>query len=311
MSTIEQYQQLGFKTESVEFTPETLAAADYAIAWHDNTKVVPMDEINERRLRRASLAPNRPVGGSYLADISGTFEPAPSGVDGTAPKWFDLLKGCGATVTTDVATWGAQDTGYTAKGSPLTFVHRDGQFARTASGARIETLVFKANRGELWLCEMTAKGRYSQATDLVFESPSLPLVGQPFLGHAVTVGGVARPVSSIEIAITNTLVATQDGTHDSGNGRMVITEQRITFKASVEDDGTNWFDKIRNDSSGDLLAVSAQMAKGAAGSVLTWTGSIALMEDPNPEFTDGIGYIPVSGEFVATGTGAICTLTQS
>ena len=311
MSTIEQYRQLGLATESTEFTPAALVDADYAIAWHDEISVKAVNEQNERRLRLASLAPNRPVGGAYMAEVVGTFEPAPSGVDGTAPKWYDLLKGSGATVTTDVATWGAQDAGYTPKGTPLTFVERDGQRARTASGARVESLVFKAEKGGLWLCEMAAKGRYSEDTDAVFMSPSLPMVGQPFLGHAVTIGGVARAVATIEIAIQNVLSMIEDGTHESGNGRVVITEQRITFKASVEDDGADWFGKVRNDSAADLLAVSAQMAKGATGSVLTWTGTIALVEDADTEYREGNGYIQVSGEFVATGTGAICTLTQS
>lgn len=309
---IEQYQQLGVKIEGTELTPATLAASDYAIAWHEIGGVRARNETNERLLRRASFAPVQPVGGAFIGNVTGTFEPVPSGVDGTAPKWYDLLAGAGATVTTDVATFGAQDTAYAVKGSPLTFIHKDGQWAHTAAGSRINSLTFKAKKGELWLCEMEATGRYSEAVDTAFLATALPTInGKPFLGHAVSIGGSSVPCAEIELKITNTVAPVEDGTHASGNGKNIITGQRCTFKAVILDEGVDYFSKLRNDAAADALDVSFQMSTGAAGNVLTWSGTIALTDDLDPEFRDGNGYVPLVGEFVATTTGAVLTLTQS
>ena len=83
MAIVQQFQQMGYKSEAVELTAETLTAANYDTSWEDSA-VTPEDGYNERRLRRASFAPIQGVGGTALAQISGTFEPRPSGVDGTA-----------------------------------------------------------------------------------------------------------------------------------------------------------------------------------------------------------------------------------
>lgn len=310
--SIEQYQQLGFKPEVTELTPIALSSTDYDIAWHGEMSVKPVSDMNERRVRRASFGPLQPVGGAYIGEVMGTFEPVPSGTDGTAPKWFQLLAASGATVTGDVATWGTSDLIYAAKGTPLTFIHKDGAWACTAAGARVETLNFKADKGGLWLCEMTAKGRYSQATDTAFVAMEIPPInGKAFLGHAVTIGGVAASIASIEIAITNVISPVEDGTHISGYGKNVITEQRCTFKASVVDTGIDYFSRVRNDAETDVLDISCQMSTGAAGNVLTWIGTIGLMEDAATEFREGNGFVNISGEFVATTAGAILTLTQS
>ena len=309
---IEQYQQLGAKKETTELTPIALTAPDYAIAWHEIGGVKAVNSMNERRLRRASFAPVQPVGGAYIGEASGTFEPVPSGTDGTAPLWYAFLEASGADIATDVATWGAQDTAYAPQGSTLTIIHRDGQWARTAAGARVESLTFKAKRGELWLCEMTAIGRYSEVSASSFLATALPTInGKPFLGHAVSVGGSAVTVSEIEIKIENVISPVEDGTHESGNGKNIITEQRLTATITVLYDGTDYFSKLRNIEAADLLDVSAQMSTGAAGNVLTWSGTMALMEDVEKTYIEGNGYLVLSGEFVATTLNAVLTLTQS
>ena len=61
----------------------------------------------------------------------------------------------------------------------------------------------------------------------------------------------------------------------------------------------------------DLLAISVAMATGAAGNVLTWTGSICLTVAPKTEYIDGIGYVDLEGEFISSTGSAALTLTQS
>ena len=59
------------------------------------------------------------------------------------------------------------------------------------------------------------------------------------------------------------------------------------------------------------MAVSLVMSSGSAGSVLTWTGTAHLGEEPEGEYIEGIGYRNIVGEFITTGAGAALTLTQS
>lgn len=309
---LEQFQQMGFKSETVELTPETLLAADFPVAWHTIGGVVPVDSMNERRVRRAALSPLQPVGGAFVGNASGTFEPVPSGTDGTAPAWYQLLAAAGGTVSTDVVTFGAQATSYAPIGKACTIEHRDGAYQRILAGARIETMRFYAERGDLWLCDFTAVGRYSQTAQANFLSPSLPSInGKPFLGHVFSIGGSAVDCASLEILITNVISPVQTGAHASGNGKNVITEQRCTLTAVILDEGMDYREKHRNDAAGDLLAISAQMSVGSAGSVLTWTGNLAVMDNPAVEYREGNGYRTIAGEFVASSTGAILTLTQS
>lgn len=309
---LEQYQQLGVKTEAVELTPEALVAADFGGAWHTIGGVVPVDDMNERRVRRAALSPIQPVGGAFVGNASGTFEPTPYGTDGTAPWWYQLLAAAGATISTDVATFGAQATSYAPIGAACTIEHRDGAYQRILSGARVETMRFHAERGAVWLCDFTAVGRYSQASQANFLSTSLPsIAGKPFLGHAVSVGGSTVDCASLEIVITNAISPVQTSAHASGNGKNIITEQRCTMTAVILDEGVDYRDKHRNDASGDVLAISAQMSAGSAGSVLTWTGNLSLMENPAVEYREGNGYRTLTGEFIATSTGAVLTCTQT
>lgn len=312
MAIVQQFQQMGYKSEAVELTAETLTAANYDTSWEDSA-VTPEDGYNERRFRRASFAPIQGVGGTALAQISGTFEPRPSGVDGTAPDWYDLLKASGGTVTTDVCTWGAEQTSGGVIGTACTFKHRDGAYERVASGARVG-LRFFAEKGATWMCDVTGAGRYSQIAQTAYVAGVYPSSGQgqAFLGNAVTIGAFAGSVASVEIAIENVITSIEDGTHASGFGANIITEQKLMFRVTVlEDSSVDWRDLYRNDASSDVVAVSVAMSAGTSGNVLTWTGSINLVEQPAVEYREGIGYRTIVGEFVSLDDAAALTLTQS
>ena len=93
-----------------------------------------------------------------------------------------------------------------------------------------------------------------------------------------------------------------------GSGSVVGLASLVTV---IEDGTVDWRNAYRNDSRAAPLAVSLQMSKGAAGNVLTWTGSIALIEQPTIEYMDGVGYVTLVGEFVSDDADPCLTLTQS
>lgn len=310
---IEQFRQCGYKAEVTELTPETLVAAQYATVWEGSQITLELD-INERRPDRATFAALQSVGGAYRGKFTGSFEPRPSGTDNTTPDWYALCAASGATITGDVATWGAEAITGDPIGTSVTIKTRDGQYERTLAGTRLSKMTFKAEKGSVWSCEVEGAGRYSEAVQAAFIAAAHPStgLGHPFLGHAVSIGGAAQVVSSIEISIEGEVTPIADGTHASGHGRNIIKDTKCMFRATVLEDGaTDWFGKAKNDAAADLLAVSAVMASGTAGNVLTWTGSITLTKMPEVTYVDGIGYRNVEGEFVTTSASAALTLTQS
>ena len=311
---IEAFRQTGYKRETVELTAESLLAAQYGTVW-EGAAITEEMETNERRPDRATFAPIQSVGGAYFGKFSGTFEPRPSGTDATPPDWFQLATASGATIASDVLTWGAEAVNVTGViGDTVTIKTRDGVYERTLAGARVGKMTFKAEKGAVWSCECEATGRYSEAGQAAFLASAHPSagLGQPFLGMGCSVGGSAVAVSSAEISIENEVTPTADGTHASGHGRNIITGQKLMCRVTLLEDGViNWRDKARNDAAGDLLAVSIVMSSGAAGNVLTWTGNINLVSKPAVTYVDGLGYVSIEGEFVTTSSAAALTLTQS
>lgn len=313
MAIVEQFKQLGYKTETTELTAETLVAADFDTFWYE-CGVAAEDTFNERRARRATFAPLQGVGGTAMARVSGTLEPRPSGVDATAPDWYAILKAAGASVTTDVATWGAESTTTGVIGTSCTFKYRDGQYETTSAGTRMELVRFYAKNGEVWKCDVEGVGRLTQAAQTSYVAAAHPVagLGQPFLGMACTIGAFSGSVAEAEIAIENTVSPAPDGTHASGFGQNIITAQKLMGRFKVIETGTaDWRALYRNDDAADAVAVSLVMSSGTAGSVLTWTGTFHLVEQPEVEYIEGIGYRTLVGEFITTGASAALTLTQS
>jgi hypothetical protein len=313
MPIVEQFKQMGYKTEGVELTAETLVAADYDTVW-DECGVYPEDTYNERRPRRATFSAIQGVGGPAIGRVSGIFEPRPSGTDNTAPDWYQMLRASGASVTTDVATWGAESVATGILGAACTFVFRDGLYHRTASGTRLESMRFFAESGGVWKCEIAGVGRYAEAAATAYLAAAHPSAGQgqPFLGLTCNIMGQTTGIASAEIAIENVVSPVKDGSHASGFGRNIITGQKLMGRFKVEDLGSpDWRGLFRNDASGDVVAVSLVMATGTAGNVLTWTGNLHLVEQPEIVYEEGIGYRNLVGEFITTGASAALTLTQT
>lgn len=309
MPIVQQFQQLGYKSEAVELTAEALTSANYDTVW--NECVVDSDAaINERRPRRATMAPIAPIGGAYTGTFTGTFEPRPSGTDATAPDWYDLLKASGASVTTDVATWGAEVSTSGILGTSCTVKHRNGQEEKVLAGMRCG-LRFYAEKGALWLCDVDGRGRYTQGAQTAYIAGAHPSAGagQPFLGLTHTIGAFTGSIAAAELAIENTVTPEENGAHASGFGGNYITTQRLMYRPTVAVDSTDWRAGYL---AGTTYAISFPMSAGTAGNVLTWTGTACLVEDPGPvEYRDGLGYRPLVFEFIQTAGTAALTLTQS
>ena len=309
MPIVQQFQQLGYKSEAVELTAEALTSANYDTVW--NECVVDSDAaINERRPRRATMAPIAPIGGAFTGVFTGTFEPRPSGTDNTAPDWYDLLKASGASVTGDVATWGAEVSTSGVLGTSCTVKHRDGAFEKVLAGMRCG-LRFYAEKGSLWLCDVDGRGRYSQSAQTSYIAGAHPSAGagQPFLGLTHTIGAFTGSIAAAELAIENTVTPEENGAHASGFGGNYITTQKLMYRPTVAVDATDWRAGYL---AGTTYAISFPMSAGAAGNVLTWTGTACLVEDPGPvEYRDGLGYRPLVFELIQTAGTAALTLTQS
>lgn len=311
--SIEQFRQLGYKSESVELTPEALVAADFDTFW-ESPSIVREAGFNERRPARASFSPLQAVGGAFTGMVSGSFEPRPSGTDGVAPKWYQIGAASGGVVSGDAISWGAESVASSVLGTACTFKHRDGHYERTLAGTRMSQMRFFATRGERWMCEVSGRGRYSKAaqTSLVAGAHPSAGAGLPFLGLAVTIGAFSGAVADAEIEIANTVSFVEDGGHASGNGESRITAQDLFGRFVVQETGAvDWEEKARNTSSGDVLAVSCQMSAGSAGRVLTWTGNLFLIEEPAIEYREGIGYVSLAGHFFTDGSGVALACTQS
>lgn len=310
---IESYKQMGYKAEAAELTAETLVPANYGSVWSE-CDIMDESTYNARKPRRASYSAMQGIGGTAIGKVTGSFEPRPSGTNGTAPDWYAIAAAAGGTVATDNVTFGAEGVTSAIIGTAATFKYRDGVYEHVSAGTRISKLRFFAKNGESWMCEVEGTGRYSKAVEDEFIAGAHPTtgLGNPFLGMACSIGSFSGSVSSAEISIENTVTPTPDGTHSSGFGRNIITTQACMIRASVIEDGAvDWRNAYRNDSRAAPLAVSLQMSKGAAGNVLTWTGSIALIEQPTIEYMDGVGYVTVVGEFVSDDADPCLTLTQS
>lgn len=307
---IEQYKQLGYKAEAVELTAETLAAAQFATVFSE-CDLTDDSKYNARAPRRASFSVLPGVGGTTISKVTGTFEPTPSGTDGSAPLWYALAAAAGGVVTGDVVTFGAESASSSVIGTSVTFKFRDGEYERVSAGTRISKLRWFAKNGDIWQCEMEGVGRYSEATQTSFVSGANPVagLGRPFLGNTVTVGAYSGAVGSAEVSVENTVTPAPDGTHASGFGRNIITAHATKAKISVLAGSTDWRAAYR---AGTKLATSVQISTGTAGNVLTFTGDAVIVEDPTAiEFMDGIGYTPLSLQFVSEDADASLTLTQS
>ena len=101
---IESYKQMGYKAEATELTAEPLAPGNYGSVWAE-CDIVDESTYNARKPRRASYSAMQGIGGTAIGKVTGSFEPRPSGTNGTAPDWYAIAAAAGGTVDRQCHVW--------------------------------------------------------------------------------------------------------------------------------------------------------------------------------------------------------------
>lgn len=310
---LEKLQQLGYKSETVEGTPEALVAANF------DTPVISFDlarerDIHERRPLRSSFSPVQSVGGKFRGHATLTAELRGSGVDGTAPDWYDLAKAAGASVSTDVLSFGVAVTSSAEIGTSLTLIGRDSIHARTISGARGSMKIIGEGSGMPIKVEFDGYGDYAEATQTSMLASAAPTASQPaiLMGSALSIGGTAVEYRMVEFGVENEITSIPDGSKADGYGRHLIIGQKLTMTADVwiTTASTDWWTKSANASSSDELAVSWTFGSGT-GQQFVLAGTAYITEAPNKTYQEGIMSIPLKMEFRTNSDSAAVTITQS
>ena len=310
---IEQFQQFGYKIEASEGVAETLVAADY-------DSVVLSASIDYERAV-ASRAPLRstfskiqPVGGATKGLVKASVEIRGSGVDATPPDWYAFLRAAGASLTTDVATFGAEVTGAQEIGTTITCRARDGIFERVAAGVRGSAKIVCEGAGMPIKLDFEGQGSYTQAAQTALLASVAPVNGVPpvLMGSALLIGGTAVQYKDIELAVENEIFARPSGASADGYSGYFITKQAFKLKTNIwQTNATeDFFARLANTATTDVKTFSWTFGTGT-GLVFTVTGNIAFSESMNRTYDSGMAIVPVTAEFITTGATAALTISQA
>ena len=310
---IEQFQQFGYKVETVEGTAETLVAADY------DSVVLSASIDYERAVAtraplRSTFSKIQPVGGATKGMVKASVEIRGSGTDATPPDWYAFLRAAGASVTTDVATFGAEVTGAQEIGTTITCRTRDGIFERVAAGVRGSAKIVCEGAGMPIKIDFEGQGSYAQTATTSLVSAVAPVVGVPpvLMGSALLIGGTAVQYKDIEISVENEIFARPSGASTDGYNGYFITKQAFKMKCNVwQTNATeDFFARLANTATTDVKAFSWTIGAGA-GLTLTITGNIAFSEGMNRTYDSGMAIVPVTAEFITTSATAALTISQA
>jgi hypothetical protein len=300
----EKLQQFGYKTEAVEGTAETMVAGDY-----DSVVLSAAIEYDRavamRNPVRSTFSPIQPIGGATFGTVKATLEARGSGADATPPDWYQLLRAAGASVTTDVATFGAEISAAQEIGTTVTCRGRDGIFERILAGVRGSVKI---------KVDFDGKGAYTQTAQTALLASVAPVVGVPpiLMGSALTIGGATVQYKDIEISVENEVLPLPSGASSNGFAGYYITGQRYSFKCNVwQTNATaDFFARLANSATTDKQAISWTFGSGA-GLTFTCTGNIGLNANMNKTYDSGMALIPVIGEFFTEGATAALTISQA
>jgi hypothetical protein len=310
---IEKLQQLGYKSETIEGTAETLVAADFDTPVYSFSLERERD-IHERRPLRSSFAPVQSVGGAFRGKATVSGEVRGSAVDNTPPDWYALARSAGATLATDVLSFGVAITSATEIGTSLTLIGRDSINARTIAGARGSLKLIGEGAGMPIKFEYEGFGSYSEAAQDSMLAAAAPQAGQPaiLMGSALSTGGVAVEYRAVEFAIENEVLSIKDGSKANGYGKHLITGQKLTLMADVwiTTASADFWAKSANASSADQFAISWTFGSGT-GLQFVLAGTAHITEAPNKTYNDGLMSIPLKLEFTSNSDAAAATITQS
>jgi hypothetical protein len=308
---LEKLQQLGYKSEGTEGTPESLVAADF-----DTPVISAMlareRDIHERRPIRSSFSPVQAVGGKFRGHATVSCELRGSGVDNTPPDWYQFAKAAGATLATDVLSFAPAITSEALIGTSLTLKSRDSIHERTIAGARGSMKIIGEGSGMPIRVEFDGYGSYAESAQTSMLASAAPTSSQPaiLMGSALTIGGAAVEYRAVEFAVENEITSMMDGTQANGYGRHVIVGSKLTFMADIWITPTtaDFWTKSANVGS-DTLAVSWTFGTGT-GRQFVLAGTGYIMETPDKTYNEGIMSLPLKLEFFSTSDSAAATITQ-
>lgn len=308
IAALKDYVQFGLKTETVEGTAETVAAAQFAIPCYD-PEIRRMSTQTERRPVGLSSSALQAVESRKIGTGKGVFEVAAAG-SAADPLIFPLLLSSGgATGTGRQIKWG-HDATTVVRGSAATFQHEDGLYVRKLSGAR-STIKFRPNDKGVLVAEASMQGAYSKASGS-FTASVTPSALRPAVipGSVLSLAGTAVQWNDIELDIEGKLVTLEDYSNASLAGQTVIEDHKQTALVTVFETGTpDWESKQQNLTSGDLLAFSWTLGSGT-NNILTFAGNLIPLSVERVYIGAAAAY-KIQGEFIRNGSDGALTLTQT
>jgi hypothetical protein len=294
MPLIAQRAALAAKQETVEGTPETLAAADVILVY-EPTFDDPTD-IHERNPIRPTLSQMNQVAGRRYGRLTFKVDLKGSGTAGTAPEWGKLLKFCKMSETIVPATSVTYAPVSTGDPSATLAFYVDGKKYQIA-GAR-GTFRFAASVGEIIRLEFEFWGIVSIVDAALLTGTTFDTtVPVPFMGSAFTLHADANFIAeSFEFDLANELALRPSIKAATGIASVLVSNRVPVGAIKVEERLVADFDlygkKYTN------VEGSLSMPVGAtAGNIVTLTAPKVRFTDLPQEFRDNILVINVGLRF--------------
>lgn len=288
------------KTETTTGTAIALADTDGAFNAYNIT--YNPDIAIEERLGQAGWGVLASIHGTRYATIDFEVDLAGKGSSG-APTWASTLLGaCGFTASGSIFT-----TGYNASQPTLTIgCYLDG--VKVAIAGAAGSVTFPLRTGFPCRARFSFMGKVVADSDVAIVTPTgLSTKPPTFANNAVTFASYTPKLSSLEIAVVNTLSMREDPADDTGARSCVIVDQRINITADPEFQlvaDRDWYTLLTGHTAENLsVAVGT-----AANNTMTFAGTSALQWTQIPfGERNGMRTRQVTGQIV----GGAMTLTFS
>lgn len=271
------------KTEATVGTPETLTLAEgrYNVF---NFEMLEETDYNARA-GQGGFSPIPGVIGPRSGRAKFETELHGSGASGTGADWATvLLKACG------FAASGAVYTPLSCTTNPVmaTIGHFEAGRLRRLAGSQ-GTVTLNCRSGFPVKASWEFLGGYVAPSSLALISPDYPNIIAPrFVGATFTIGGTSFPLTSVDIAVNNTLVLRPDATSTTGIRGSVITGRNITVTCDPEallygtkDWNTDW-------TASTLSALNMVVGSAAGNTITIACPKLQLSAAPNPGSRDGL-----------------------
>lgn len=295
MPLIAQRAVMAAKEETVEGTPETLAAADAFLSFEPSFDYDL--ETHDRNPIRPTLSMLNPVSGRRYGILTFKCELKGSGTAGTAPKFGKLFKFCKMTETIVAVTSVTYTPASTGDPSCTIAFYVDGKRYQLA-GAR-GTWKFTANVGEPVMVEFTFWGKATITDQTLLSSITFDSTEpQPLLNTSLTIhADTSHIAANLEMDIANTLALRPDISQSDGIKSILIPDRRPVGAIQVEERTVADFDyygRLQNGTLGNFSTVLG----ATAGNITTITAPQVRFMELGQEFRDGILVLNLAMMFI-------------